>query len=46
MGGVREVGSGKRGAVRLGEEGYGVWGESGGTAETGQGQDMAASLPA
>ena len=37
----------KREAVRLGEEkGYGVWGESGGVAETAQGQNMAALLPA
>lgn len=43
-GGVREVGP----AIRPGEErGSGVWGETGGTAETGQGEkNMVALLPA
>lgn len=36
-GGVREVRPGGRGAAKLGEEGYSVSSEAGGTAETRQG---------
>ena len=39
------MGAGGRGAVKLGEGGYGVWGEAGGAAETRQGRIMVALLP-